>query len=187
MTKSHLKAAIIGGLIVFLWGVISWMVLPWHEKCFKKFADESEVAEVITDNAKETGVYILPNTFGYRKDASPKEMNKAMQMMQKGPFMFAIIHPNGMGKMSAKPFVISFITAFIGAYIAISLFMHAKGLTFNKKVGFFALFGLGVAVLGELPLWNWWGLPFGFTLVHMLDHVIAWSLAGLGIVKILKK
>jgi hypothetical protein len=187
MTKNHLKAAVIGGLIVFLWGVISWMVLPWHEKCFKKFADESDVAEAISDNAKEAGVYVLPNTFAYRSDTSQKEMHKGMQMMEKGPFMFAVVHPKGMGKMSAKPFILSYIIAFLGAYIAISLFMHAKGLNFNQKVGFFALFGLGVAVLAELPLWNWWGVPFGYALVHMLDHVIAWSLAGLVIVKVLKK
>lgn len=187
MEKNHLKAAVIGGLIVFLWGMISWMVFPWHEKCFKKFADESEVASVIKDNAKTDGVYVLPNTFAYQDGTSQKEMTRSMGMMEKGPFMFAVVHPKGMGKMTMKPFVLSLIISIIGAYIATWMFLQTKALNFKKKVGFFAMFGLGVAVLGELPAWNWWGAPFGFVFIHMLDHVIGWTLAGFGIAKIFKK
>lgn len=188
MSKNHLKCALIGGLIVFIWGLFSWMVFPWHQTCLKKFTNESDVANVIIDNAPEAGVYILPNTFTHHEGAiSQKEMTRSMDMMEKGPFMFASVRPSGMGKMSMAPFIISLIIQIIGAFIVTWMLMQTKNLPFKKQVAFVTLFGLGVGVLGQLPDWNWWGFSYGFIFGNIVDLVIGWFLAGFGIAKILKK
>ncbi len=188
MSKNQLKCALIGGLIVFIWGLFSWMVFPWHQKCLKKFTNESDVADVIRDNAPVEGVYVLPNTFAYRDgNTSQGEISRGMEMLEKGPFMFASIKPNGIGKMTMGPFIISLIIQIIGAFIATWLLMQTKNLSFRNRVGFVTLFGLGVAILGRLPDWNWWGFSFGYVLINIVDLVIGWFLAGLGIAKVLKK
>lgn len=53
-------AVFLCGIVMFVWGIASWMVLPWHENAANRFADESEVAEVIRKNAPEAGIYWLP-------------------------------------------------------------------------------------------------------------------------------
>jgi len=187
MSKTHLKAAIIGGLIVFIWGMFSWMVFPWHQSALHKFTNESDVADVIKDNAPVAGVYVLPNTFSYNEGTSQEEMAKGMQRMEKGPFMFATVRPSGMGKMTMAPFVLGLILQIFGAFIATWMLMQTKGLSFKRRVGFVTLFGVGVAVLGQLPDWNWWGLSGAYVATNMADLIIGWFLAGLGIAKILKK
>ncbi len=42
------KGAIAGGLVVFAWGAISWMVLPFHEKTIHTFGDQASVVNVLT-------------------------------------------------------------------------------------------------------------------------------------------
>ena len=187
MSKNHLKCALIGGLIVFIWGLFSWMVFPWHQICLNRFANESDVANVIRDNASEAGMYVLPNTFVYDGSTSQKDMEKTMEIMEKGPFMFASVKPNGIGKMTMGPFIVSLIIQIIGAFIVTWLLMQTKNLPFKKQVGFATAFGLGVGILGQLPYWNWWGFSGAYIFSNIVDLVVGWFLAGFGIAKVLKK
>lgn len=186
MSKSLLKSALVGGLIVFVWGMISWMALPMHKHCFHSFKNESKVASVIRENAPEKGIYILPNTYGYNENSSQSEMNKAIEMMDKGPFMFASVVPNGLGNSMDGPLVFSFVIQVVGAFIISWMLSRTKGLAFWDKVKFVTLFGLGVGVLGLLPSWNWLGFPGLYVAVHLLDLIVGWFLAGMAIAKLLK-
>ena len=186
MTNTQLKCALMGGLIVFIWGLFSWMIFPWHQTCMKKFSCERGVADAIREYAPESGVYILPNTF-HKENGCPTEMKKSMQMMENGPFVFAAVKLEGMGKMTMGSFVLSLILQVIGAFIATWMLMQTKGLSFFKQIGFFTLFGLSIGVLGLLPEWNWWGFSFCYVLVNMIDLVVGWTLAGFAVAKVLKR
>lgn len=187
MQNTLFKSALIGGLIVFIWGLFSWMVFPWHQACLNKFSSESEVASVIRDNAPVPGMYVLPNTFAYNEGTSQHEMARGMEMMEKGPFMFAAVRPHGMGKMTIGPFIASLIIQFIGALIVSWMLMQTKGLNRRQQIGFVTLFGLSIGVLGQLPNWNWWGFSGCYAIINMIDLIISWFLAGIGIVKVMKK
>jgi hypothetical protein len=187
MQKLLLKSALIGGLIVFIWGVFSWMVFPWHQTCLNKFKNESYVAEVIRDHAPVPGMYVLPNTFSYNDGTSQHEMAKGIEMMEKGPFMFAAVRPHGMGNMTAAPFILSLIIQIIGAFIVSWMLLQTKGLDSKQQIGFVTLFGLGVGVLGHLPDWNWWGFSGCYVITSMIDLIVGWFLGGIGIVKVLRK
>ena len=60
MIQSLLLAALAGGAVVFVWGAISWMALPWHHKSFQKFTDEEGVAKALMAAAPASGLYSLP-------------------------------------------------------------------------------------------------------------------------------
>jgi hypothetical protein len=167
--------------------MISWMMLPWHAQTLNKFTDECKVAQVIRNNAPTSGVYILPNMYAYTDSTSQQEMVKGSSMMDKGPVVFASVMRDGMGKMTARPFVISLILQIIGAGIVTWMLMKTKGLSYRQQVGFVTLFGVAVAILGILPQWNWWGFSIGYTLSCMIDLVIGWFLAGLAIAKLCKR
>ena len=175
-----------GGLIVFIWGLFSWMIFPWHQNCMKRFSYESEVGNMIREHASESGMYILPNTF-YSGESCPEDMKKSVKLMENGPFMFAAVKLEGMGKMTIGHFILSLMLQIVGAFIATWMLMQTKGLSFFQQIGFFSLFGLSIGLLGALPDWNWWGFSFCYVLVSIIDLVIGWSLAGFAIVKVLKK
>src|SRR5580700_10269798 len=169
MSKNHLKCALIGGLIVFIWGLFSWMVFPWHQTCLKRFTNESDVASAIKDNAPEAGMYVLPNTLAYHDEtASHKEMTRGMEMMENGPFMFASVKPYGIGRMTVRPFIVSFIIQVIGAFIVTWMLMQTKNLSFKNQVAFVTVFGLSIGILGRLPDWNWWGFSCGYVLSNII-------------------
>lgn len=186
MSKTLVRGAVIGGLVVFIWGIISWMVLPIHKHCFKKFSDESWVAEVISKNAPEDGIYVLPNTFSYTDQTSRKEIDRGIRMLEEGPFMFASVRSGGIEKMGMVPLLVALITQMIGAWIVTWMLMQTKGLKFKKQVAFITLFGIGVGVLSQLPNWNWWKFSGSYTFAIFLDLAIGWFLAGLAIAKINK-
>lgn len=187
MSKNHFKGALIGGLIVFIWGLFSWMVFPWHQTTLNKFKNEEEVADAIKANAPVPGIYVLPNTFAYHDGTSHKEMSKGMEMLEKGPFMFASVRPYGFGRMSFWPFFIAFFIQLVGAYLVTWMLLQTKNLSYGKIVIFVTVFGFSIGILGQLPDWNWWGFPYGYAAINIVDLLIGWSLAGFGIAKVVQK
>ncbi len=185
MSKSLLQASLIAGLVVFIWGIFSWMVLPFHKCCMHKFKDECKVASVIRENAPVGGMYVLPNTMGYNENASPAEMRKSMEMMDTGPFMFAAVAPR-MERSMGVAFAISYVTQVLGALIVTFLLSRTRGLKFWDKVKFVMLFGLGAGILGLLPAWNWVAFSAGYVGLGILELVISWFFAGLVLAKMVK-
>ena len=145
------------------------------------------MASAIRDNAPTSGVYVLPNTFAYNDQTSQSEMKRGMEMMEKGPFMFAVVRPSGIGRMSITPFIFQLIIQIIGAFILTWMVLQTKAMTFKRTVWFCTLFGLGVGVLSQLPDWNWWGFSAAYVFTNIIDFVIGWCLAGLSIAKVLRK
>lgn len=189
MTKKLFLGAFVGGIIAYVWMMISWMVIPWHKDTLKTFTDESGVAQVISQNAPQAGVYVLPNTFSYDQGTPRDQMEKGMKMMENGPYMMAAVRPNGVNFMSPQPYIMAFITQFIGALIVTWMLIQAKGLGYGKKWLLVALYGLAVGILSQIPMWNWWGFSSCYVTVAIIDYVIAWALAGFalaGIVKVKK-
>ena len=61
MKEKIFKCGLIGAVVLFAWGWFSWMVLPWHNKQFKAFTNESSVKDAIINNAGEGGIYTIPS------------------------------------------------------------------------------------------------------------------------------
>lgn len=186
MQKKVFLGSLVGGVIVFLWCWVSWMLLPWHCVVLKKFSDEKSVSHVIQSNAFESGVYVLPNMYAYDDSTPSDEMEEGMKMMQSGPMMFASVQIQGMEQKTARPFIISLILQIIGAGIVSWMLLQTKKLSYQRKVGFVVLYGVAVGVLGILPAWNWWCLSLGYTASIFFDLIIGWLLAGFAIAKICK-
>lgn len=179
-----LKNGLIAGVILFAWGMISWMALPWHKTTMMKFGNETIVQQALQWNTQAAGVYILPNSCQIPKNTpadKQKEMKqKAMQQMEKGPFVVAVVQPNGIGSMK-KLMIQGFAIQLIGAFLASWLLLQAKIKSFGGKLMFVGVFALAAAVFGYLPYWNWFGFPTFYTLLDCADLLIGWLLAGTAI------
>ena len=191
MGNRVLRCGFIGGVIVFVWLLISWMFLPWHYQSLKKFKDENRVYNVIRDNAPTSGIYILPNMYVYREGISQNDLNREMgsqtQMMSKGPVVFASVAVEGVTGPRYLPFVIALIIQIVGACIIAWMLFQTKFSSVEQKVTFVTLIGLLIGILGYLPDWNWWRFSLGYTVGCMADLLIGWCLAGFAMVKFSRK
>ena len=76
------------------------------------------------------------------------------------------------------PLIVSLVTYFIGGLIVALIIMPMASSSYRWKLFSVAMVGLAIGCMSMLPAWNWWGLPFQYALLMIVDHVIAWLLAG---------
>lgn len=173
-----MKKLIIGGLagavILFFWGMLSWMMIPWHKTTILSFQNEAAVKTAVTANAPKSGVYVAP---------SMASQNTQQTTAMQAPIIFSVVkleQPMSMTYMM----IVSFIIQFIAAVLVTWLLLQAKDASYGKRVAMAAVFGLTAGIVAHVPYWNWFGFPCGYTLVMMADLIIGWFLAGLAIAKI---
>jgi hypothetical protein len=175
MWKPIIRCSIVGGIIVFLWMMLSWAIFPMHKACLNNFTDESEVTSCITRYAPKDGIYVLPswNKVGGAEKKHP-------------PFIFMNIRRGIDYSNMINNIIYGVITQIIGAAFITFLLLKAKAMKYWGRVWFVTIVGLIVAVLGTIPTWNWWHFPTGWAILEMFDIVVGWFLGGLVIAKLVK-
>ena len=163
--RSIVLAALLGAVVMFLWGWLSWAVLPWQMAVSNRFADEAAMQQALKMNGPKTGVYYLPFESA---DERPGE-----------PAAFVNLRPDGWGMSIARTMIVGLIGLFVAALLVLWLLGRARIPTYGGRVGFIALAGLAIAFYGNFVYWNWYGFPTSYTIVQMLDALIGWALAGL--------
>jgi hypothetical protein len=158
---------IIGAIILFAWGMFSWMYLPWHMRTVNNFKDETAISQAITANAPNSGIYVLPS----------------MATAQKGtaagmPMVFASVELKGMASSMTPQMIKAFVMQFIIAALITWILLRSMG-GYGPKLGVAILLGILAAIAGNGPYSNWFGFDGAYTGVMMADTVISWFLAGL--------
>ncbi|HAK59647.1 MAG TPA: hypothetical protein DCO77_04595 [Nitrospiraceae bacterium] len=171
--KRTIALSLVAGVVLFVWGFISWALLPWHMMVANKFTSEAAVSQALKDNAPKTGVYYLPYS---EKDHGPDQVGAFANVLPRGTDM-------NMGVQMATGLVIQVLSAFL----VLVLFNKAKGPDYWGNVGFFALVGLAIGFVSHAPYWNWFGFPTAYVMVTITDIVIGWTLAGLVVSKLAEK
>lgn len=180
--KVLIKGAILGGLIAFIWTNISWMALPWHQSTISAIPNEAPVAESLKKNIPSSGLYILPWSTEKSKEAH-EAVNKKME---KGPYGFMVIHPNGFKNSMSNMMIFGLLSNILIAFILTYLLTKTKGLSYLQKVGFIKLAAVAGALVIIVPNLIWWQFPLAYSLVTIIDTALTWGFAGLVIGKIVK-
>lgn len=167
--KKNILLSLVAGVMLFVWGFISWAVLPWHMMVANKFTDEAAVSQALKANAPQAGVYYLPFS---EKDHGPNQAGA-----------FANVLPQGTEMNMGRQMAIGLITQIVSAFLVLSLMSMTTSLSYWSKVGFFALAGLTIGFVSHAPYWNWFGFPASYVSITILDILIGWTLAGLTVAK----
>lgn len=182
--KKLLLSTLLGGVIAFAYGFISWDLLPWHP--ISSFTNEDAVTAVVKAGAPKSGVYLMPNEqppAGADKAAQAKAEQAMMDRMKAGPVVFAAIQAQGMGENYAMFFVVGGLIDFAGAFFISWLVLMIPGTTYGKRLQIIVLVALVGGILVALPNWAWWGFSTGYTASVFVDLVVGWGLAGLAMAK----
>jgi len=186
--KKLFIGALLGGVIVYAWGFISWVVLPWHTQGFAKFIDETAITQSFLTNAPEAGIYLLPNVHrsvgGLTKEEQEAARTESKERMKQGPFAFVVIQPEGSDPGDASLYLRSLAIQVAAALLIMALLLQARISSYGQRVGFVALVGLTAGILTHLPYWSWWGFGAEYTVMQMADLTIGWTLAGLAMAKL---
>lgn len=163
------KGAVAGGLIAFAWGAVSWMALPFHERAIKAFDDAGPIVAAVEAAAPASGVYILHN-------------DPAGQSAPTDPFLFLSYHKKGWGGMGPS-MALGLLMQMIGGFFWTWILGKIPGLTMKDAALYGCFFGICVGALGAMPNWVWWKFPLGFSLLYVLDAVVAWAAASVVIAR----
>ena len=187
MTKSLALGGLLGGFVLFVWGAVSYMVLPWHSMTLNKFKDEGAMVQALVANASESGMYILPNPHRQAQGLTESQRKAAeegdMKRMMEGPFMFASVGLTGTREMGPA-LLFNVIGNIVSALLVTWLLLQTASATYWRRAGFVVVIAFATAMIAHYPSWIWWRFSESFTLVELADLLIGWSLAGLVMAKI---
>ena len=94
-----LIGAVVGAVVMFIWGFAAHMVTPLGQAGWKRLPDEPAVRTALKESIPEPGLYMFP---GHEPDAPREEVEAAMADWAKGPSGILIWHPAGADAMSGK-------------------------------------------------------------------------------------
>ncbi|MFC1564892.1 hypothetical protein ACFL6G_08135 [candidate division KSB1 bacterium] len=167
-------AGFLGAVVIFVWTVISHLVLPFHDMTISEIPNEDAVMEVLKDNIEDTGVYYYPG-----KSQADSTYTQKLAEGPRIPFM--VYREEGGAEMTPSQFVFSFLFNFIAATIVawmLSLTSDNKLMRYGQRVLFVTFFGVFVAVISDLMMWNWMYFPMSYIIITAYDNVLTWALAG---------
>ncbi|MBI4548255.1 MAG: hypothetical protein HY707_09760 [Ignavibacteriae bacterium] len=183
--KKIILAAITGGIILWVWGFLAWVVFPLHKPSIRNISNEDAVIEVLRTNMDAKGVYIFP---GMPADYNQASMEAYTQKYMRGPMGMIIYDPQGSDPMMASQFINGLIIFIISAFLAAWFLSRstAAASSYFARVLFCGMLGIVVSVFTYLSAWNWMGYPLDYTTAMMIDAIVGWLLAGFGIAAIVK-
>jgi hypothetical protein len=186
MANRLVLSTLLGGIVLFVWSAIAWMVIPWPGDPLRSFTNEEAVLQTITANAPRSGNYVLPNepkrAPGMTDEQYKATKQAAMDRMTRGPMIFTAVRLEPMGSMT-KLMVIQFLTHLVLALIASFLLMQTTRRSYGRRVIFVAVCGVLIFLGGKMDEWIWWSFSNSYLLMEFGAIVIGWILAALVIAK----
>jgi hypothetical protein len=165
-------AGILGGLVVFVWGVTSHMVLTLGHVGVAALPAQDTVLQVLGDNVKEQKIYIFP---WYDDEA---QLNQAYATGPHG--ILALTPPAGPFSFGKALILEGLSNVVCGLFAALLFAAAAPALAgWRKWIAFGATLGAFASVAIDFSYWNWYGFPSDYFAAALIDSVVGWTLGGL--------
>ena len=181
--KKILGAALLGSIVMFVWGGFSHLVL-FVGAGFRRLPDEDKLIELLKTEKNEQGLYFFPSK-EFRHSTKEQDMVWESKF-RNGPAGLLVFRAIGGNPFSAEKLVIQFLSnlssVLIAAFIAAALYAG-----FWRRVFIVTLLGVAACSAVSTIYWNWYGFPTDFFIAQLLDMSIGFFLAGLVICKIVPK
>jgi hypothetical protein len=180
MAKRLALGSLLGGIVLFVWSAIAWIVIPWPGEPLRAFTSEDAIIQAVKANAPRSGNYLLPiepkRTPGMTDEQYKAAGQAAMDRMTRGPMIFSVVRLEPMGS-TTRPLVIQFLTQLVLALMASFLLLQTGRLSYKGRVVFLTVLGVIIFVGGHVDEWNWWSFSNAYMLMQFGAIVIGWLLA----------
>jgi len=191
--KKVLIGGFLGAVIMYVWSFIAWGVIPLHDSTMRNVANEDSLIVVMRSTMNAKTIYVFPGKPQPTPEMTAEQKEATMkaweQKYQRGPTGMIIYDPYGSSPMMPSQLAVGFIICFISAALAGWLLARSTAITsgYLARVMYCGVLGIFVSVVAHLTYWNWMGFPLDYTIAIMVDVIIGWILAGLGIAAVVKE
>lgn len=181
-----LRGAIVGGILLFTWSVVSWVVLNWHFDSIKALPDQDGAMAWIASSVQEPGVYLMPMNFSALSiDAlTPEQLSAPLN--SNSPAMFAAVAPSGSGMSVINAVLLALAAHVVAAFFVTAIILINTASGFWSRFSQVLLFAIAASVTIHVPHFIWFNFPLTYTLIAMIDSLIGWLFAGIVIAYITK-
>lgn len=166
---------------IFIWGFLSWSVIPWHNSQFKSFKNESQILQALQQET-EKGVYMLPGLA--TGDGEHRASQDWSELSMKETFILAAVRPGPSKRPMVSHLLGSAVFSLIQA-ILLALILSKSRLHGSSCIGLSVLVGLFVGAASWLPACNWFPYPLSYALPYITDYLVQGLLAGIIFAKLL--
>ncbi|MDE2154590.1 MAG: hypothetical protein KGJ32_01655 [Xanthomonadaceae bacterium] len=173
-----LVAGLIGGIVMFIWGVAAHMALGLGQVGFKLPADENVVLSSLHQGlGEQPGVYVLPALDPkVRKD--PAQVIAYAQKAIRSPYAWVVYEPQGTDMTRMGPQIgRQWASDTLGA-LGLAFMMGLAGPGLRRRIAVAAV-AVSFAWLSTLvPYWNWYRFPTSLIQAALVEQLIGWLIAG---------
>jgi hypothetical protein len=173
-----LIAGLIGGIVMFIWGVAAHTLLGLGNVGIGQPVSENAALSGLQQGlGDQAGVYLLPSL-------DPKQMDDAAVVRAysikavRSPYAWVVYQPRGTDMMQMGPQIGRQWASDTLASLALAFVMGLAALGFRRRVAVAAAAAVFAWLSSLLPYWNWYRFPLDFTLAALAEQLIGWLLAG---------
>jgi hypothetical protein len=181
MNMRAFVAAILGGIIMFIWSFIGHDLLRLGEVGVGEFENEDAALDALKANLGDaTGFYHFPGHHagpGATREEKRTAIKHAMEKAATGPSGILVYHGSrqfAFGKLLG----VEFATELLEAILVVFLLTQTRIESFGGRVGFVLVAGILAAITTNIPYWNWYGFPSNYTGAYMLIQIVGFFCAG---------
>lgn len=169
MIKRILLAGFLGGIVLFVWTIISTSLIPLNGDRPGTIPGDKEVHTTLKEKITEPGIYFVPDHPDDNVDEYPDYENEPIFTIY-----YAGTTPGTfVGQMIYELFCILF-APIIAAWLLSVTSKQILG-KYSRRVLFVVVLGLFIAVYGDLFIQK----PADRIILSSINHLIGWTLAGL--------
>jgi hypothetical protein len=179
-------AGLLGGFIFFVWGMLTWTIVPLHVATVKALPDESAVTQALKAQDLPSGVYVAPWTDD-EEDWNDPESEWTRNHLA-GPLYAVFYRSEGGPPMDPKVMVGGLVIDALGGLVAAFLLVTAlpRCPAYWQRTAFVTGLGAFAAIITHLGYWIWMNFATDWTVAFVVDTTVGWTLAGAAMAAILR-
>jgi hypothetical protein len=173
-----LVAGLIGGIVMFLWGVAAHMALGLGEVGLRLPANENVALSGLQEGlGGKAGVYMLP-ALDPKQMGDPSVVQAYSIKAVRSPYAWVVYQPQGTDMMQMGPQIGRQWASDTLSALALAFVMGLAVVGFRRRLAIAAAAAIFAWLSTMLPYWNWYRFPLDFTLAALAEQLIGWLLAG---------
>jgi hypothetical protein len=159
-----LGAGVAGGVALFVWGVVSWTVLPFHRSVLRTLPGEDRVVADLRESGTGPGMYRVPG--------DPADGDR-------GPRALVLYDPSGTPPNHMfRPMALALVASILAATLSSFVLSEVRTAGYAGRMLLAIGFGVLAWLLGPATEWIWFPYPAGHVLASLLDAVAGWAIVG---------
>ncbi len=167
-------AALVGGVLWFVWGAFAHMALGLGESAMKQMPDQEPVLAALRAQNLEDGLYTFP--FCGDANESDEAWAAAEVAFKKGPVGMIFFQKSVAEMMPPSTLVLEFIGGLIASFLAaIVIARFAMGPFTAMRAA--VLVVLATWFSHSYSEWLWYGYPCSWVMDTLIEQMFGWLLA----------